>query len=298
LTTSLIIPSYNPSLKLRKTLDSLVTQEVAVDELILVIDHTHYDNYVDGLKEDYHSKFNLKIVRNNDSGRGKSRNKGVEASSGNLLIFLDDDMLCEKDLIKKHIEYHLQSPGTIVCGNGYRNPKDANYPFGKFLINMEQSWKEGVKSPSEVTFDNFSFTACNLSLPKSIFLQLNGFDTLFTDGEDFDFAIRAIKQGIKVIYDVNLLAWHDNWPDIGDLIRRDKEYTKAKLAIFKVHPDYLVKFPHMVLKPSGKLKKIVVFLLKKPMNWFVKDRNAIFAHLPLRIKFIVYNLTISVNSVI
>ncbi len=31
-----------------------------------------------------------------------------------------------------------------------------------------------------------------MSLPKSLFNELNGFDTLFSDGEDFDFGIRAI----------------------------------------------------------------------------------------------------------
>ena len=294
--TSVVIPSYNPALKLPETLHLLAEQYESIDELILVIDHTNFQNLSKPLVEKYSAIFNLKIVEQKDSGRGKSRNKGAEVCSGDLIIFFDDDMLPEKDLIKKHIQYHIQKPGIILSGNGYRNPEDAKYDFGKYLVKMEDGWKKAVNGIGEITFEKFNFTACNMSLPKNIFEQLGGFDTRFSDGEDFDFAVRAIDKKIRVVYDNTLLAWHNDWPEISTYIKRQAEYRKAKKEIFKAHPEYLAHFAQMLPKEKGWSTRFLDFLLKSPLTWFVTSQNSIFAALPCNMRFRLYELAIAVNT--
>ncbi len=166
---SLIIPSFNPALKLPDTLNSLVSQREFIYELILVIDHNNFAKFPKELMEKYQAIFNLKIVKQADSGRAKSRNKGAEVSTGEILIFLDDDMLIEPGLIEKHVRRHKNENDIILTGNGYRNPSAATDDFGKFLIDMELPWMEKVKEVSHVTLDTFTFTACNMSLPRKLF---------------------------------------------------------------------------------------------------------------------------------
>jgi GT2 family glycosyltransferase len=221
--TSVIIPSYNPTVKLPETLDKLVLQSSFIDELIIIIDNNSYSDFAKLLAEKYASTLNIKIFPQPNSGRAISRNRGAELSLGDIIIFLDDDMLAENNLIEKHIQYHLKNPGIIVSGNGYRNPIDTKYDFGRFLITMEKGWRKYGTETREITLQKFDFTACNMSLPKSIFKQLGGFDTRFSDGEDFDFAVRAIQQNIKIIYDSTLLAWHNDWPEIDKYIKRQNE---------------------------------------------------------------------------
>ena len=297
--TSLIIPSYNPALKLPQTLNSLVGQHELIDELIIVADQKNYSNEIKFMLEQYSNKFNFKVVIQEISGRGRSRNKGAEVSNGDILIFLDDDMLAEKNLIEKHIQYHLKNPSTIVSGNGYRNPENnATDDFGKFLINIEKGWKMQSPGAGEITLQKFNFTACNASLPKNIFNQLNGFDTCFSDGEDFDFAVRAINKGIRIIYDKTILAWHNDWPGIGMYIKRQNEYTQAKIEILKIHPDYLVHFPSLMVSEGGKIKKIVSAIIRATIGRWVISKNSMFEILPLSIKFLFYRITISSYSTI
>ncbi len=293
---SLIIPSFNPVLKLPDTLNSLVSQTGFIDELILVIDHNHYDSFPKELISKYQVIFNLVIIKQEDSGRAKSRNKGAEVSKGDLLIFLDDDMLVEDGLIEKHIRHHKNEGSLILTGNGYRNPKDANNDFGKFLVGMERPWREKVKDIKNVTLDNFTFTACNMSIPRKVFMELGGFDVKFPDGEDFDFAVRALLKSYVVKYDNSLIAWHNDWPVIDSFIRRQAEYTKAKKIIFEAHPEYIQHFSHMVPKTMTGMKKTVMKALKGPLLWFVNSGNVIFASLPANLKSVIYNYTIAFNT--
>lgn len=294
---SLIIPSYNPALKLPETLNTLASQREFIDELILVIDHHNFDNFHPELLQKYKDTFNLKIVKQPDSGRAKSRNKGAEASSGDLLVFLDDDMLIADGLIEKHSQRHKDAGDIILTGNGYRNPAMATDDFRKYLTNMEKPWREKVKDIKEVSLDNFTFTACNMSVPRKIFFELDGFDTRFPDGEDFDFAVRALFKNFKIFYDNSLTAWHNDWPDTTTFINRQREYTNAKKIIFQAHPEYLEYFPHMLPVESKGIKKGIASLFKSPLKWFVTSGNVIFAGLPQKVKFFMYNYTIAFNSI-
>lgn len=290
--TSVIIPSYNPTLKLSATLDKLVPQSVLIDELIIIIDNDIYNDFAKSLQEKYSTLLKIKVFPQPNSGRAISRNRGVELSSGDIIIFLDDDMLAENDLIEKHIQYHKKNPGIIVSGNGYRNPAGATYDFGKFLIAMEKNWKKHDTDIHEITLKKFDFTACNMSLPKNIFQQLNGFDTRFSDSEDFDFAIRAIHQNVKIIYDNTLLAWHNDWPDMDNYIKRQNEYTIAKEKILKIRPEYLAYFPNLQVKEGRKIKKFISRIIRSTVGQWVVSKNGIFEMFPVKIKFLLYRITI------
>ncbi len=294
--TSLIIPSYNPVLKLPETLERLVLQAHFINELIIIIDNNNYTDFAKSLVEKYAGRININVFPQKNAGRGKSRNRGVELAEGDLIIFLDDDMLVEPDLIEKHIQYHTERPGIIVSGNGYRNPENANYDFGKYLIQMEEGWKAKSPGNGEITLERFNFTSCNMSLPQNIFENLNGFDTRFPDGEDFDFAIRAINKGIPVVYDNTLVAWHNDWPDIKSFIRRQSEYAKAKREIAKVHPEYLSNFPRLLPKAGKGYKKYMAYLLYHPLIDFVASDNSIFAMLPVKLKFMLYDIAFMFGS--
>jgi len=294
--TSVIIPSYNPTLKLTETLDKLVLQSAFIDELIIIIDNNNYSDFAKSLVGKYTNTLKIKIFPQPNSGRAISRNRGVGYSTGDIIVFLDDDMLAENNLIEKHIQYHLKNPGIIVSGNGYRNPEDAKYDFGKFLITMEKGWRKHDTETREITLQKFDFTACNMSLPKSIFRQLGGFDTRFSDGEDFDFAVRAIQQNIKIIYDRTLLAWHNDWPEIDKYVKRQNEYISARMEILKISPDYIQYFPNMNIGQGNRINRVISRIIRKTIGKWVISKNVMFNLCPINLKFFLYRIVIFAYS--
>lgn len=103
--TSVIITVFNRSYLLRKALISLKNQSVKPDELILSDDGSK-ENIIADIKDiikDY--KFPVKFVSQANKGfrLAKCRNNGVRNSTGDFLIFLDQDLIHTINLIRTFI---------------------------------------------------------------------------------------------------------------------------------------------------------------------------------------------------
>lgn len=84
---SIIIPNYNKEKYLRRCLNSIVTQDLSGVEII-VLDDCSSDNSLDILRE--YKNIKLMVNRKNE-GICRTRNRGLENSSGKYVTFLDSD---------------------------------------------------------------------------------------------------------------------------------------------------------------------------------------------------------------
>lgn len=96
---SVIIPSRNRVSCLKQLLENINRQTRVPDEVIVI-------GHVEDLKTrkflltlDNKFKFNLKFDFIN-GGTSKARNRGISLSEGDILVFLDDDVILEKNYIK------------------------------------------------------------------------------------------------------------------------------------------------------------------------------------------------------
>jgi glycosyltransferase involved in cell wall biosynthesis len=95
---SIIIPTYNRKDNLVRILESLKDQTASPGDFeVIVVDDGSTDDSsaVAGLA----FPFSLRYLRQANLGSAAARNAGAELASGDLLIFLDDDMIVEKGFI-------------------------------------------------------------------------------------------------------------------------------------------------------------------------------------------------------
>ena len=105
---SIIIPIYNVEKYLRRCIDSVLVQENAFFEVILVDDGS-----LDGcpaICDEYAKKDSrIHVIHKKNEGLGYARNSGLEIAQGNYIFFLDsDDWIPEKtlDSLKKLINIY------------------------------------------------------------------------------------------------------------------------------------------------------------------------------------------------
>jgi len=291
---SVCIPSYNPTVTLTTTVDSLVSQKHLIDEVVIVIDNKDYPKQTEELQKKYDGIFKkLNIVQQVNTGRAGARNKCAEIASGDIILFLDDDMIPEDNLIQKHLEYHGKEGECIVTGSGFNDPTKAKTDFAKYIVYTEGLWQKDIPTNKLVTYDKFAFTACNMSIPAGLFKGLGGFDDRLKDGEDFDLGVRALDNGVKILYDGAIKAWHNDNTNLKGVIRRHNEYNKGRISIIKLHPEYLKKFPVFLPPSPGFLKMILIGIFSFTVAPFVLADSFIFRVLPLKFKFTLYRLTIA-----
>ena len=115
--TSIIIPTYNRTKDLEDCLNSILTQ-IYLPFQIIVVDNSHEketQKFLDTKKEIFKQKNILfKYIKNK---RGNSltvaRNIGIENALGDIVLFLDDDTVLNKNYIKKILEVYKKYPKAL-----------------------------------------------------------------------------------------------------------------------------------------------------------------------------------------
>lgn len=117
---SLIIPSYNAKERLYYNLQSLNMLEYSREDFeVIVVDNNSTDGTEEMLSSINTNYILSSFYINKNMGRAFARNYGVKEAKGNILIFLDSDMMVEKTFLAKHIAKHVVL-NTVVCGQSWR----------------------------------------------------------------------------------------------------------------------------------------------------------------------------------
>ena len=140
---SIIIPAYERMSLLRKTLSSIECQDYPKEllEVIIIDDGSLVDNFEEIFSE-FSNKINLFLARQNRNGYGlsRARNLGARSSNGEVLFFLDSDLLLPKKYISSVMIFHHVSNICSVLG------------IRKF-VNSDSISVEDIKNP-QLDFDS------------------------------------------------------------------------------------------------------------------------------------------------
>lgn len=112
---SIVIPVYNNSKYLSECLDSVVNQTYTNLEIIIVDDKST-DNGLQIIKK-YKDKRIRVIKLNKNSGVAIARNKGIEASTGAYLCFIDADDYWVLDKIEKQVKFMEDNNYVFIYSN-------------------------------------------------------------------------------------------------------------------------------------------------------------------------------------
>lgn len=112
---SIIVPSYNSVESLPALLDSVEAQTF-IDYEVLVMDDCS-DQFYDDVITDYINKgMAIRLIRNSSRQYTKeSRLRGIEASQGDLITFVDaDDSLVGTEVLKYHVEMMIKEKADLL----------------------------------------------------------------------------------------------------------------------------------------------------------------------------------------
>lgn len=115
-TVSIIIPIYNSSQFMLKTLISLEAQSYKNYEIVLINDGST-DNSLNILLDYKKNKNNIILYSQKNSGVSAARNKGIELANGDFITFLDSDDTYSPTFLEKMLARQKEKDANIVyCG--------------------------------------------------------------------------------------------------------------------------------------------------------------------------------------
>lgn len=202
-TARVIVPTHDRRALVLRHVAALRAQSLPPDryEIVVVCDGCG-DGTAEALRRDHGA--GITVIEQEPSGPARARNRGAEGAEAPVLVFLDDDMRAEPDLLERHLETHRAHPASVVLG---AMPVDDASPRS-FLTEGLSRWAErrdaALRAPGARPGFEEVLTG-NLSVSRAVFEVLGGFDEAFTSGElfgdeDLEFGWRAEREGAPIVY--------------------------------------------------------------------------------------------------
>lgn len=226
---SFIIPTYQSRALLENTLlafDNLKTSPKIEFEVIICDDGSDDGTFemLKNRKQRFELKFDY-IARDENSGRSRARNRAISLSTGDILVFIDGDILVSPDYLLTLDKFYNFNSEVAVCG--FRRLLYQN--IDRKLIKSSKIFDKNVLKNFDCGYDfrhcifkDISYNAnsslspflyaltCNAAIPKKTVLDVGGFDEHFTKwgAEDIELFYRAFKHGTKIIYNSRNFVIH------------------------------------------------------------------------------------------
>lgn len=124
-----IIPTYNAKDTLAETLASIAYQSIAEKISVCIVDDCSTDNY-DEIIDFYKNFFKIKYIKlKRNAGPGVARQKGLEATNGAYVVFIDsDDVFADPLAIEKLYDNILKADYDIAISGFTEETDDEFYP--------------------------------------------------------------------------------------------------------------------------------------------------------------------------
>lgn len=197
---SIIIATYNRRDLLARTLPPLLAQDFPAGayEVVVVVDGS-----TDGTAEFLRSlphRGNLRIIEQPNKGQAAAINTGIRESRGELLLFLDDDILCPPNLVAEHAHAPRAEKACLAFGPVLVSPEGRD-PLALAWARTfcDDFFQKTVHDASEKGWYGCMASA-NSSLPRSLALSIGGLDDTFSRGNDVEFGYRLLKAGYQFVY--------------------------------------------------------------------------------------------------
>jgi GT2 family glycosyltransferase len=150
----------------------------------------------------------LKPLFQENQGVAATRNHGVQYAQGEMILFIDDDVVPAPQLMVEHLRMHEKMGknvvviGPMLSPSGFRLSPWVQWGQEK----LGEQYEAMITGQWEATARQF-YTG-NTSLAREIMLKYGGFDPQFRRAEDVELAYRLHEHGIRFFFCPEAIGYH------------------------------------------------------------------------------------------
>lgn len=240
---SIVIPTYNRLPILKKCLLALESQDFRPNTIVenyevVVVDDGSTDGSWEWLETNSSLIPHVRIVAQNHQGPAAARNLGVQEAEGEIIIFIDSDLVVTENFLQAH--------GNALQLGEKDLGSDRLFTYGA-VINTA-NFANPTSEPYKITdFSAAYFATGNVAIPRHWLEEVGLFDTRFQlyGWEDLELGVRLRKLGLKLIKCPQAVGYHWHPPfnlkQLPSLI--DKEIQRGRMGVlfYEKHPTWEVR---------------------------------------------------------
>jgi glycosyltransferase involved in cell wall biosynthesis len=211
---SVIVPVYNGGNFLHRSLDALFTSDYPGFEVIVVDDGSTDRSAEISLQKGA----TVISSERRQSGPAAARNLAAKTAKGDILLFVDADVVVKPDTITKVAGAFAERQEISALFGSYDDePGEKN--FLSQYKNLQHHFVHQNSNPEASTF-----WAGLGAVRRDVFLSVGGFDCerfAIPSIEDIELGVRLRAAGHRILLDRNIQAKHLKKWEIGSLIKTD-----------------------------------------------------------------------------
>ncbi len=229
---SVVTPTYNRRDRLARVLEALRAQSVSPEIFeVVVVDDGSSDDTVAWL-EAQHFPFTLQIRSQANQGPAVARNTGVTNASGDLVLFLDDDVVPVPELIEQHLASHdAESADLVVLGTLSSLPHYEQPWVAWEQVQVEKQYTAMQRGDYAPTFRQF-WTG-NASVSRQHLLDAGLFNSSFLRGEDVELGRRLAERGLEFRFNPRAKGLHHAERSLASFRHAHESYGRLEVEIFE-----------------------------------------------------------------
>ncbi len=302
---SIVMPVHNAERHFAASLESIEASTYRGFELIVVDDDSN-----DQSARIAESCGAVVIRLRSQAGPAAARNQGAKAAKGEILLFLDSDVVIKPDTIAKIVQAMEDPTVTAVFGSYDDNPAEAD--FLSQYRNLFHHFVHQNSNSEAITF----WAGCG-AVRKEVFLAIGGFDAkkyVEPAVEDIELGYRLHHRGCRILLDKTIQVKHlKKWTFYSilrtDIFCRALPWARLMLEQGEITKDLNLKStdrlsaglvglvtaasPLLVLEVRlaylQGLLLLILLLLNRPLyRFFLLKRGITFAALSLPMHYLYY----------
>ena len=223
---TVVVCTYNGSRVIRDCLEGLALLDYPSFEVIVVDDGS-----TDGTA-DIALQYDVRLIRTENRGLSSARNTGLEAATGEIVAYIDDDAYPDPQWLKY---LALTFGATQHAGVGGPNiaPADdgpiatcvANAPGGPVHVLLSDREAEHIPG-------------CNMAFRKTCLEAIGGFDPQFrVAGDDVDICWQLMEGGWSLGFQPAAMVWHHRRNSVRAYWKQQRGYGKAEALLKNKWPE-------------------------------------------------------------
>ena len=239
---SVVIPTYNRLPILEKCLRALEQQQlealISAYEVV-VVDDGSTDDTVNWLLRNGSEFPHVRLVQQDHGGPAEGRNRGVDHARGDVIVFIDSDLVVTESFLISHarrLEQTWQQRGDRLC-----------FTYGA-VINTA-NFDDPTREPHKLSDLSWAYFATgNVGIDREVLERSGLFDTRFRlyGWEDLELGERLRRMGVVLVRCPEAVGYHWHPPlsleQVPRLIAVEGERAKMGLVFYRKHPTRRVRF--------------------------------------------------------
>lgn len=222
---SVIVCSYNGNRTLPETLAALARLDYP-DYEVIVVDDGSRDRLAPMVEP-----YDFRLIRTENRGLSRARNAGLEAATGDIVAYLDDDAWPDPHWLQ-YLASTFQGTEHLAVGGPNVAPANgidvadcvANAPGGPIHVLISDNVAEHLPG-------------CNLAVRREALENLGGFDPQFhVAGDDVDLCWRLRQHG-SIGFHAGAMVWHRRRDSIRGYWKQQCGYGAAEAMLEKKWPE-------------------------------------------------------------